>query len=226
MVQFKSLINEESNKKIIATIQSPTGPINIFEPTASDVAAIMNMHELVDYFNRENDLKDKEDTEIPITGIRVVRELYPLLTDITDFDDLSDEEIQQVIDNPTEALMTVNAYVNRVIYRTYTLMILTYMSNLQLQHMENLVADVNEKTLDMIVESASKTDEGREALENLKKSTDALQEQQREINEKDVLEDEKLAKENSEASSNKVIQMSYKERLENQIKGKFEDVDQ
>ena len=106
MVQFNNLKNVEEEKKIIATIQSPTGPIKIFEPTADDTAAIMNMHELVDYFNTDH---DSDDDVIPITGVRVVRDLYPRLTDIEGFDDLSDEDIQQVIDNPTQDLMTVNA---------------------------------------------------------------------------------------------------------------------
>lgn len=224
MVQFNNLKNVEEEKKIIATIQSPTGPINIFEPTADDTAAIMNMHELVDYFNADHDSDD--DDVIPITGVRVVRDLYPRLTDIEGFDDLSDEDIQQVIDNPTQALMTVNAYINQLIYRTYTLMVLTYKNNLYLQHMENLVADVSDETMNMIIETASKTDEGRDAIEGLSKSTEALQKEELKKNEKDVLADEELAKKNSKAPQDNIVQLSYKERLENHMRGRFEDVDQ
>lgn len=223
MVQFNNLKNVEEEKKIIATIQSPTGPINIFEPTADDTAAIMNMNELVDYFNTDH---DSDDDVIPITGVRVVRDLYPRLTDIEGFDDLSDEDIQQVIDNPTQALMTVNAYINQLIYRTYTLMVLTYKNNLYLQHMENLVADVSDETMNMIVEAASKTDEGRDAIEGLSKSTEALQKEELKKNEKDVLADEELAKKNSKTPQDNVVQLSYKERLENHMRGRFEDVDQ
>lgn len=223
MVQLKSLMNKPSNKQVFAVVESPTGPITIFEPTSEDVAAIMNMHELVDYFNQDSD--EKTDN-FPITGVRVIRELYPLLTDLEGFDDMSDDEIQEVIDNPTIELMNVNAYINSLIYRVYILMVLTYKSNLRLQGLEKLTAEVSDETMNMIVETASKTDQGRDAINTMETATEKLKEKQTEKDTKDSDGKEPPSKEDSETPKDNVVSMSYKERLENSMRGKFEDVDQ
>ena len=88
------------------------------------------------------------------------------------------------------------------------------------------MADVSDETMNMIIEAASKTDEGRDAIEGLNKSTEALQKEELKKNEKDVLADEELAKKNSKTPEDNIIQLSYKERLENHMRGRFEDVDQ
>lgn len=97
MVQFNSFYNDPNNRQILEVINTPTGAVTIFEPSKDDVNKIMQLKEMVDAFNQEN----VDENLLDINGTTILKELIPLLTDLEIDPDMTDEEMAQIIENPT-----------------------------------------------------------------------------------------------------------------------------
>ena len=170
MVQFNSFYNDPNNRQILEVINTPTGAVTIFEPSKDDVNKIMQLKEMVDAFNQEN----ADENLLDINGTTILKELIPLLTDLEIDPDMTDEEMAQIIENPTVELSLITSVLSSVVTNIYTLMIMNFKNNLELRNMVDQTEEISDSALAMFISKQSKTDEGRKQIEEINKQSDKI----------------------------------------------------
>lgn len=170
MVQFNSFYNDPNNQQILEVINTPTGAVTIFEPSKDDVNKIMQLKEMVDAFNQEN----TDENLLDINGTTILKELIPLLTDLEIDPDMTDEEMAQIIENPTVELSLITSVLSSVVTNIYTLMIMNFKNNLELRNMVDQTEEISDSALAMFISKQSKTDEGRKQIEEINKQSDKI----------------------------------------------------
>lgn len=170
MVQFNSFYNDPNNRQILEVINTPTGAVTIFEPSKDDVNKIMQLKEMVDAFNQEN----VDENLLDINGTTILKELIPLLTDLEIDPDMTDEEMAQIIENPTVELSLITSVLSSVVTNIYTLMIMNFKNNLELPNMVDQTEEISDSALAMFISKQSKTDEGRKQIEEINKQSDKI----------------------------------------------------
>ena len=170
MVQFNSFYNDPNNRQILEVINTPTGAVTIFEPSKDDVDKIMQLKEMVDAFNQEN----ADENLLDINGTTILKELIPLLTDLEIDPDMTDEEMAQIIENPTVELSLITSVLSSVVTNIYTLMIMNFKNNLELRNMVDQTEEISDSALAMFISKQSKTDEGRKQIEEINKQSDKI----------------------------------------------------
>lgn len=120
-VQAKNLISRKGNRAIRKSVFTSNGDsIIIYEPTREDVAKIMEMQE------RWVQNQTADGLEFEPDQYQVIRELFPLLTDIEGLEDLTDEEIQELDENPNILFMQAAQVVQQIIAEVFSLIVLNY----------------------------------------------------------------------------------------------------
>lgn len=113
LVQFKTLANKGRIRNVI---MASGITVNVFEPTAEVIDKILDIQEK---------WVDSDDPEArTITGVQIIKELFPLLTDLEGIEEMTDEEIQEVADNPSIAYIQLQTEVEMLlteIYKTHVL---------------------------------------------------------------------------------------------------------
>ena len=122
MVQFSNLLNDKNNRKVREVIENGDESIFVYEPAADDIAKIIELQELLAKgFGEEN-----EDVGIiSITGVQLVRDLFPILTNIKGIEELSDEEVIHIVENPTIALIQTQHVIEMIVTQVYKTVILS-----------------------------------------------------------------------------------------------------
>jgi hypothetical protein len=100
-------VGQEGEKKVREYIQTPTGKIEIYEPTVDMIDKIMNIQR-----GGGVDLASSETVEFD--AMLVLKELFPLLTNI-ETGNLPDEELNKIIDNPSVHLLTAQNIVAQIL---------------------------------------------------------------------------------------------------------------
>lgn len=104
MVKLKDL--QASKERVVREIvQTPTGTINIFEPNVEDFDKILTVQ-------REKGVKDGD--TVDFDGAVVIREIFPILTDL-ELGELTDEEIEEILAEPSIYLLATQNYVSQII---------------------------------------------------------------------------------------------------------------
>lgn len=170
LVQFNSFYNDPNNRQILEVINTPTGAVTIFEPSKDDVNKIMQLKEMVDAFNQKN----VDENLLDINGTTILKELIPLLTDLEIDPDMTDEEMAQIIENPTVELSLITSVLSSVVTNIYTLMIMNFKNNLELRNMVDQTEEISDSALAMFISKQSKTDEGRKQIEEINKQSDKI----------------------------------------------------
>ena len=170
LVQFNSFYNDPNNRQILEVINTPTGAVTIFEPSKDDVNKIMQLKEMVDAFNQEN----ADENLLDINGTTILKELIPLLTDLEIDPDMTDEEMAQIIENPTVELSLITSVLSSVVTNIYTLMIMNFKNNLELRNMVDQTEEISDSALAMFISKQSKTDEGRKQIEEINRQSDKI----------------------------------------------------
>lgn len=120
-VQAKNLISRKGNRAIRKSVFTSNGDsIIIYEPTRDDIAKIMEMQE------RWVQNQTADGLEFEPDQYQVIRELFPLLTDIEGLEDLTDEEIQELDENPNILFMQAAQVVQQIIAEVFSLIVLNY----------------------------------------------------------------------------------------------------
>lgn len=120
-VQAKNLISRKGNRAIRKSVFTSNGDsIIIYEPTREDIAKIMEMQE------RWVQNQTADGLEFEPDQYQVIRELFPLLTDIEGLEDLTDEEIQELDENPNILFMQAAQVVQQIIAEVFSLIVLNY----------------------------------------------------------------------------------------------------
>lgn len=120
-VQAKNLISRKGNRAIRKSVFTSNGDsIIIYEPTREDIAKIMEMQE------RWVQNQTADGLEFEPDQYQVIRELFPLLTDIEGLEELTDEEIQELDENPNVLFMQAAQVVQQIIAEVFSLIVLNY----------------------------------------------------------------------------------------------------
>lgn len=91
--------------------------INVYEPNVDDVDLMME-------FQEEKLMASEDMDNIEITGVEMIKLFFPTLTDIKGLEDLTDEEIQKVIEEPSVAFLQVEQIIAQIIAEVYKTMII------------------------------------------------------------------------------------------------------
>ena len=166
LVKLRSLRNDPENRNILSIVETPTGQVTVYEPSKEDIQEIMLLDDMVAAFNQES-----ESNNLDISGATILKELIPRLTDLEIDQDMSDEEMSQIIENPTVELMEIQNILSSVVTNIYSDMFLKFKNELELKQMVDLTENISDKTLGMFIEKASKTDDGRQSILEISKKS-------------------------------------------------------
>lgn len=217
-VKFRSLYSDPENRAIRMVVDTPTGPVTIFEPTSDDIREIMQLDDMVAAFNQES----TEDNELDISGTTIMKELIPRLTDL-DLDDMTDDEITDVIENLTVEGNIIIACLASIVTHIYTIMIMNFENNLDLNNMVQMSEQVSDKAFGMYINEAAKTDEGRKQMQEINKQASKVIPMIKDKNAEKAAD----SKEKSEDFKDATVldPNNYQKSIEEQV-NRFEDVDQ
>ena len=217
-VKFRSLYSDPKNRTIRMVVDTPTGPVTIFEPTSDDIREIMQLDDMVAAFNQESD----GDNELDISGTTIMKELIPRLTDL-DLDDMTDDEITEVVENLTIEGNVILACLTSIVTYIYTLMIMNFENNLDLNNMVKMSAQISDKAFGMYINEAAKTDEGRKQMQEINKQASKVIPMIKDKNAEKAAD----SKEKSEDFKDATVldPNNYQKSIEEQV-NRFEDVDQ
>lgn len=95
-----------NEKQVREIINTPQGSIEIYEPNFETVKTIVDM-QFGQQFGAETGV-------ISFDGATVIKELFPLLTNI-ELNDLTDEELEDVINNPSIHLLIAQQIVAQIV---------------------------------------------------------------------------------------------------------------
>jgi hypothetical protein len=93
-------------RQIRELVNTPQGTIEIYEPSIDDIAVIVDLQRNQDF--------GSETGVVSFDGVTVIRELFPLLTNI-DLTDSTDEELGKIIANPTVHLLIAQQIVAQIV---------------------------------------------------------------------------------------------------------------
>ncbi|MBO1087240.1 hypothetical protein [Enterococcus mundtii] len=117
-IDFQKLANPVADRKIREVIMAGGENIRVYEPNIEDVRTMVEF--------QEQKLQESDDIgDVSISGNELIRKFFPLLTDITGLEDLTDEEIEKVVDEPSVAFLQVEQVVKSIITEIYKVMILS-----------------------------------------------------------------------------------------------------
>lgn len=227
MVKFRSLYNDPNNKMVREVIDGATGPITIFEPSREDIESIMRLNDIVAAFNEDD--TNEEGTELDIDGTTIIRELIPMLTDIEMEEDLDDEEIADIIENPTVDLMNVSEVLSGIVTQVFTLMAIKTKNQLDLEQLVTRTQETRDSSVNNYISESLKTDEGRQQLRQLnelaKQAKEKVEEQEDE--DEQVEEEEEVTESNASDEGPNLESMdpeAYQEKLAKELKDRFGDL--
>lgn len=149
-----------------------------------------------------------------------MKELIPRLTDL-DLDDMTDDEITEVINNLTVEGNVIMACLTSIVTHIYTIMLMNFENNLDLNNMAKMSEKMSDKAFGMYVNEAAKTDEGRRQMQEINKQASKV------ISLRDKTNADKSDK-TAEADMKDATVLdpdNYQKSIEAQI-DRFEDVDQ
>jgi len=189
-VYISGLTTPKDQRKVREYINTPQGAIEIYEPTLDDVNAIIDIQRGTGFDFNSSFVEFDENV--------LLTQIFPLLTNI-EIEDLSAEELQKIIDNPSIHLMIAQNIIAQIISEANKL----YAENLkaELASAETALAqsDLVNSIPHIINEHAKRDDSIREALEEIDAKSnevldllDNLDEEEKEPEQEEVKEDGEL----------------------------------
>lgn len=130
MVLLKDLANRKGNREVREVIFAKDETITVYEPDKENIEEIFALQER--FINGDNPER------LQLSGRDVVN-LFAMLTDIGGLDDLTDEEIDDIIDNPSMALIQVQKVIEGIVIEVYKMVVLSIQN-------EVLLSDVKLET--------------------------------------------------------------------------------
>lgn len=158
MVQFGNLVNDQQNRKIREVITSSGETIHVYEPSLDDIEYIVEMQEKT---------FDSATNEVKVSGIEMVRILFPRLTNIEGLEEMTDEEVGYIIDNPTVALIQVQHVVEIIITEVYKTVILSAKKSLLEMDFEVESYKAEAGMINQVLAHAGKEGKGRELMNKI-----------------------------------------------------------
>lgn len=163
MVQLAKLGGFTPEKRKVREIINASGEqVTVFEPGKDEMEKIIEYQEKVenqrvDRLRKENpdasieEIKElAKDNHIQVDGMDVIKVFFPLLTDI-EIGDLTDEQINNIVDNPSMALIQAQQVLETIFVEVYKTMILSAKNAIS---QVDLLRLASEDTEDLVKRSA------------------------------------------------------------------------
>lgn len=169
MVQFIDLMNKKENRQVREIVFIKGETIRVFEPSKDDIDAIIAL--------QGEFIKELEDggSKISITGEQIIKTLFPLLTDVSGMDELSNEEIDEVIQNPSLALLQASHAIEGIVTEVYKMTILSARNRLLESDLALEDARTTNEMLVKILGLAEREGKTKQMVDNIKKASEGLE---------------------------------------------------
>ena len=185
-MKLENLKNTAEDRKIRDVVMSAGTSINVYEPTIEDIDTIIDLQQ-----------KWVENDDMQIAGIEVIKVLFPMLTDMEGIDDMTDEEISDVVNNPTNALLQIQYHIETIITEVYKTALLKTRKEILDADLSVESYKVSEETIGRTIALSAKNNNTTEK-EIIKKIEKANEEYETAIEEEKVIKLNNLVKEEAE----------------------------
>ena len=187
-MKLSYLKNTKEYRKIRDVVMSSGSTVNIFEPTLEEIDEILNLQD-----------EWVSDEGMSISGADVVKVLFPMLTDLEGIDEMTESEVQEVIDNPSNAFIQIQYHIETIITEVYKTAILKARKEILEKDLEVENYKVSEEVFDRTLSLAAKNNGTKEVFDKLQNAEEEFK--QAEENEKITkLEDYKAQEEESKST--------------------------
>ena len=187
-MKLSYLKNTKEYRKIRDVVMSSGSTVNIFEPTLEEIDEILKLQD-----------EWVSDEGMNISGADVVKILFPMLTDLEGIDEMTESDVQEVIDNPSNAFIQIQYHIETIITEVYKTAILKARKEILEKDLEVENYKVSEEVFDRTLSLAAKNNGTKEVFDKLQEAEEAFK--QAEENEKITkLEDYKNQEKESEST--------------------------
>lgn len=185
-MKLENLKNTAEDRKIRDVVMSAGTSINVYEPTIEDIDTIIDLQQ-----------KWVENDDMQVAGIEVIKVLFPMLTDMEGIDDMTDDEISDVVNNPTNALLQIQYHIETIITEVYKTALLKTRKEILDADLSVESYKVGEETISRTIALSAKNNNTTEK-EIIKKIEKANDEYETALKEEKVIKLNNLVKEEVE----------------------------
>lgn len=187
-MKLSYLKNTKEYRKIRDVVMSSGSTVNIFEPTLEEIDEILKLQD-----------EWVSDEGMNISGADVVKVLFPMLTDLEGIDEMTESDVQEVIDNPSNAFIQIQYHIETIITEVYKTAILKARKEILEKDLEVENYKVSEEVFDRTLSLAAKNNGTKEVFDKLQNAEEEFK--QAEENEKITkLKDYKAQEKESEST--------------------------
>ena len=187
-MKLSYLKNTKEYRKIRDVVMSSGSTVNIFEPTLEEIDEILKLQD-----------EWVSDEGMNISGADVVKVLFPMLTDLEGIDEMTESDVQEVIDNPSNAFIQIQYHIETIITEVYKTAILKARKEILEKDLEVENYKVSEEVFDRTLSLAAKNNGTKEVFDKLQEAEEEFK--QAEEKEKITkLEDYKKQEKESEST--------------------------
>ena len=165
-VHFRKLKNDQENRSVRAVIMNGSEHINVYEPSLKDVRAIIDAQE--GWVSVEDGVN--------ISDEDVLKKLIPMLTDIEGMEDMTDEEIMDVANNPSVSFLSVQSEIQSIIIEIYRHIVVLSRRQLQDADFELETMLTQKESFDRTIAMATKYGKDKDLPAKLQKALDDMTE--------------------------------------------------
>lgn len=187
-MKLSYLKNTKEYRKIRDVVMSSGSTVNIFEPTLEEIDEILILQD-----------EWVSDEGMNISGADVVKVLFPMLTDLEGIDEMTESEIQEVIDNPSNAFIQIQYHIETIITEVYKTAILKARKEILEKDLEVENYKVSEEVFDRTLSLAAKNNGTKEVFDKLQEAEEEFK-QAEEAEKITKLEDYKNQEKESEST--------------------------
>lgn len=187
-MKLSYLKNTKEYRKIRDVVMSSGSTVNIFEPTLEEIDEILNLQD-----------EWVSDEGMSISGADVVKVLFPMLTDLEGIDEMTESEVQEVIDNPSNAFIQIQYHIETIITEVYKTAILKARKEILEKDLEVENYKVSEEVFDRTLSLAAKNNGTKEVFDKLQEAEEEFK-QAEETEKITKLEDYKNQEKESEST--------------------------
>ena len=187
-MKLSYLKNTKEYRKIRDVVMSSGSTVNIFEPTLEEIDEILNLQD-----------EWVSDEGMSISGADVVKVLFPMLTDLEGIDEMTESDVQEVIDNPSNAFIQIQYHIETIITEVYKTAILKARKEILEKDLEVENYKVSEEVFDRTLSLAAKNNGTKEVFDKLQEAEEEFK-QAEEAEKITKLEDYKNQEKESEST--------------------------
>ena len=158
-MKLSYLKNTKEYRKIRDVVMSSGSTVNIFEPTLEEIDEILKLQD-----------EWVSDEGMNISGADVVKVLFPMLTDLKGIDEMTESDVQEVIDNPSNAFIQIQYHIETIITEVYKTAILKARKEILEKDLEVENYKVSEEVFDRTLSLAAKNNGTKEVFDKLQEA--------------------------------------------------------